>query len=126
MAFTAFQAYEYIEASFRTSDGVYGPTPYMATGPHGFHVTIGTISPSVALFRLAKNHSPKRHHFGSEAAAWYWHLVGATVRVSKEVPWCSLAPGASGVWCKAVRLTQRARAWGGAFGTTRLRLAQAY
>jgi heme/copper-type cytochrome/quinol oxidase subunit 3 len=37
LTFTAFQAYEYIEASFKISDGVYGSTFYMATGFHGFH-----------------------------------------------------------------------------------------
>lgn len=86
IAFTALQAYEYVEASFKISDGIYGSTFFMATGFHGFHVIIGTIFLSVGFFRLTKNHFTKKHHFGFEAAAWYWHFVGATVQVNKEVP----------------------------------------
>ena len=68
-AFTALQAFEYIEAEFTISDGVYGSTFFMATGFHGFHVIIGTIFLTVCLIRLIKNHFTKRHHFGFEAAA---------------------------------------------------------
>jgi len=75
ITFTAFQIYEYIEATFTISDGVYGSTFFMATGFHGFHVIIGTIFLTVCFFRLGKNHFTKRHHFGFEAAAWYWHFV---------------------------------------------------
>jgi heme/copper-type cytochrome/quinol oxidase subunit 3 len=75
ITFTAFQAYEYIEASFNISDGVYGSTFFMATGFHGFHVIIGTIFLTVCFIRLSKNHFTKIHHFGFEAAAWYWHFV---------------------------------------------------
>lgn len=73
--FTAFQAYEYIEAPFTISDGIYGSTFYMATGLHGFHVILGTIFLSVCLYRLYNYHFTKQHHFGFEAAAWYWHMV---------------------------------------------------
>lgn len=61
--------FEYVEADFNITDGVYGSTFFMATGFHGFHVIIGTIFLSVCFFRLAKNHFTKRHHFGFEAAA---------------------------------------------------------
>lgn len=81
LTFTGFQVFEYIEASFTISDGVYGSTFFMATGFHGFHVIIGTIFLTVCFFRLVKNHFTKKHHFGFEAAAWYWHFVGATVRL---------------------------------------------
>nr|YP_009317239.1 cytochrome c oxidase subunit 3 [Palpitomonas bilix]BAV82407.1 cytochrome c oxidase subunit 3 [Palpitomonas bilix] len=73
--FTAFQGYEYIHASFTIADGIYGSTFYMATGFHGFHVIIGTIFLSVCLVRLLKDHFTEDHHFGFEAAAWYWHFV---------------------------------------------------
>lgn len=73
--FTCLQVYEYVEASFTISDGIYGSTFFMATGFHGFHVIIGTIFLTVCYFRLVKNHFTKTHHFGFEAAAWYWHFV---------------------------------------------------
>jgi cytochrome c oxidase subunit 3 len=47
----------------------------MATGFHGFHVIIGTIFLAVCYARAKKGHFTKEHHFGFEAAAWYWHFV---------------------------------------------------
>ena len=73
--FTMFQAYEYMAASFTMSSGIYGSTFYMATGFHGFHVLIGTIFLAVCLFRAKRGHYTPEHHFGFEAAAWYWHFV---------------------------------------------------
>lgn len=73
--FTALQGYEYVTASFSISDGIYGSCFYMATGFHGFHVIIGTIFLTVCLIRLFLNHFTREHHFGFEAAAWYWHFV---------------------------------------------------
>jgi len=73
--FTALQGYEYYEAAFTIADGVYGSTFFMATGFHGFHVIIGTIFLTVSLIRLIKYHLTNLHHFGFEAAAWYWHFV---------------------------------------------------
>ncbi len=73
--FTCFQAYEYHHASFTIDGNIYGSTFYMATGFHGFHVIVGTIFLAVCLFRSIKGHSNSEHHFGFEAAAWYWHFV---------------------------------------------------
>lgn len=73
--FTGFQGYEYVSAPFTISDGIYGSTFYMATGFHGFHVFIGTCFLAVCLIRLSLNHFTREHHFGFEAAAWYWHFV---------------------------------------------------
>ena len=73
--FTAFQVYEYTNAPFDLSDGIYGSTFFMATGFHGFHVIIGTIFLTVCLVRLINYHFTKFHHFGFEAAAWYFHFV---------------------------------------------------
>ena len=73
--FTYFQVLEYYAAPFTISDGIYGSTFYMATGFHGFHVIIGTIFLTVCLFRLILGHFTREHHFGFEAAAWYWHFV---------------------------------------------------
>ena len=73
--FTLLQLYEYIESSFTISDSVFGSTFFLATGFHGFHVIIGTIFIIVCTCRLLIHHFTKQHHFGFEAAAWYWHFV---------------------------------------------------
>nr|YP_009317199.1 cytochrome c oxidase subunit III [Stathmopoda auriferella]AOX13379.1 cytochrome c oxidase subunit III [Stathmopoda auriferella] len=73
--FTILQAFEYIEAPFTISDSIYGSTFFMATGFHGLHVIIGTIFLLICLIRHLNNHFSKNHHFGFEAAAWYWHFV---------------------------------------------------
>jgi cytochrome c oxidase subunit 3 len=73
--FTGLQGFEYMTAPFTISDSVYGATFYMATGFHGFHVFVGTCFLTVCLVRLYFNHFTREHHFGFEAAAWYWHFV---------------------------------------------------
>lgn len=73
--FTSFQGFEYVSAPFNISDGIFGSTFYMATGFHGFHVLIGTIFLTVCLIRLINNQFSVQHHFGFEAAAFYWHFV---------------------------------------------------
>jgi cytochrome c oxidase subunit 3 len=73
--FTLLQAYEYIEAPFTIADSVYGSTFFVATGFHGIHVIIGTLFLSVCLIRHYLKHFSSGHHFGFEAAAWYWHFV---------------------------------------------------
>lgn len=73
--FTILQAYEYIEAGFSIADSVYGSSFFIATGFHGLHVIIGTIFLSICLTRQILNHFSPIHHFGFEAAAWYWHFV---------------------------------------------------
>lgn len=73
--FTILQAYEYIEAPFTISDSVYGSSFFIATGFHGLHVIIGTTFLRVCLLRHLINHFSIIHHFGFEAAAWYWHFV---------------------------------------------------
>jgi cytochrome c oxidase subunit III len=74
-SFTAVQIYEYSHAAFGFTDGIYPSTFYMATGFHGAHVFIGTVFLLVCLFRAMKGHFTPTHHFGFEAAAWYWHFV---------------------------------------------------
>nr|WAX39134.1 cytochrome c oxidase subunit III [Anaplecta sp. 3 ZQW-2020] len=73
--FTILQAYEYIEAPFTIADSVYGSSFFMATGFHGLHVIIGTTFLVVCLKRQMQLHFSSFHHFGFEAAAWYWHFV---------------------------------------------------
>jgi len=75
--FTSLQGLEYVEAPFCISDSVFGSCFYMATGFHGFHVFIGTLSLFVSLLRIVVNHFTPTHHFGFESAAWYWHFVDA-------------------------------------------------
>lgn len=73
--FTGLQGLEYYEAPFTISDSVYGSCFYMATGFHGFHVFVGTLSLLVSFIRIVFNHFTDTHHFGFESAAWYWHFV---------------------------------------------------
>ena len=73
--FTCLQVFEYIEAGFSISDSVYGSTFFLSTGFHGLHVLVGTIFILVSTIRLINFHFTKEHHFGFEAAAWYWHFV---------------------------------------------------
>lgn len=73
--FTSLQALEYWEANFSISDSVYGSTFFIATGFHGLHVIIGTTFLLVCYIRIVGAHFSIHHHFGFEAAAWYWHFV---------------------------------------------------
>nr|AGZ18987.1 cytochrome c oxidase subunit III [Hypogeophis rostratus] len=73
--FTTLQAMEYYEAPFTISDGIYGSTFFVATGFHGLHVIIGSTFLLVCLLRQIMYHFTSKHHFGFEAAAWYWHFV---------------------------------------------------
>nr|AFQ62363.1 cytochrome c oxidase subunit III [Papilio dardanus] len=73
--FTILQAYEYIEAPFSIADSIYGSTFFLATGFHGLHVMVGTIFLFICFLRHLNFHFSTKHHFGFEAAAWYWHFV---------------------------------------------------
>lgn len=73
--FTGLQRLEYYEAPFTIADSVYGSTFFVATGFHGLHVVVGTRFLAVCHGRLIKGHFSSEHHFGFEAAAWYWHFV---------------------------------------------------
>jgi len=83
LTFTGVQAYEYGHAAFSFAfqegqpgkGGIYPTTFFMATGFHGFHVIVGTIFLIVCFFRAKAGHFKQDHHFGFEAAAWYWHFV---------------------------------------------------
>ena len=75
ICFTCVQAYEYGHAAFGFREGIYSSTFFMATGFHGFHVLVGTIFLIVCFFRARAGHFRPDHHFGFEAAAWYWHFV---------------------------------------------------
>jgi heme/copper-type cytochrome/quinol oxidase subunit 3 len=75
ISFTCVQVYEYSHAAFHFSGGIYPSTFFMATGFHGFHVIIGTTFLAVCLWRAKRGDFTPTHHFGLEAAAWYWHFV---------------------------------------------------
>jgi len=75
LIFTTLQGMEYVEAPFSIADSVYGSTFFVATGFHGLHVIIGTLFLGVCLIRLFYSHFTRSHHFGFEAASWYWHFV---------------------------------------------------
>nr|YP_009307963.1 cytochrome c oxidase subunit III [Typosyllis antoni]AOR87148.1 cytochrome c oxidase subunit III [Typosyllis antoni] len=73
--FTSLQAIEYMETSFSFADSTYGSTFFIATGFHGLHVIIGSLFLLTCLMRASRIQLSKNHHFGFEAAAWYWHFV---------------------------------------------------
>ena len=73
--FTSLQVVEYLDSPFTISDSVFGSCFFMTTGFHGFHVFIGTIFLFISFLRIIFNHFTSTHHFGFEAAAWYWHFV---------------------------------------------------
>uniref|UniRef100_A0AAU8HQB2 Cytochrome c oxidase subunit 3 n=1 Tax=Brachiopoda sp. TaxID=3230945 RepID=A0AAU8HQB2_9BILA len=73
--FTFLQYSEYSETSFTTPESAFGSVFFIATGFHGAHVVIGSIFLSVCLTRHLSRHFSPGHHFGFEAAAWYWHFV---------------------------------------------------
>ncbi|MBB1486875.1 cytochrome c oxidase subunit 3 [Oceanospirillum sediminis] len=79
VCFLIIQAEEYIEAytelGLTLASGIYGGTFFILTGFHGLHVTMGSIILLVMLIRIMKGHFDAKHHFGFEAAAWYWHFV---------------------------------------------------
>ena len=73
--FTGLQYFEYSEAGFTMSDGVYGSAFYASTGLHGLHVIIGTIFIGVSLVRLINYQLTTKHHNGFESSILYWHFV---------------------------------------------------
>ncbi len=73
--FTGLQIYEYLNAPFDISDGIYGSVFFMLTGLHGLHVIVGTLFILVCLLRHIYKHFTRTHHLGFEAAIWYWHFV---------------------------------------------------
>nr|CCI69373.1 cytochrome oxidase subunit 3 [Metacrangonyx sp. 4 MDMBR-2012] len=73
--FTMLQLFEYLEAPFSISDSVYGTVFFVATGFHGLHVIVGSLFLSVNLLRIYTSQFSNYHHFGLEAAIWYWHFV---------------------------------------------------
>ncbi|MEW5420408.1 cytochrome c oxidase subunit 3 [Amorphus sp. 3PC139-8] len=75
LSFSYVQFVEYTHADFAFAGAIYGSTFFMATGFHGFHVIVGSIFLIVCLIRALSGHFNKEHHFGFEAAAWYWHFV---------------------------------------------------
>jgi len=73
--FTSFQLMEYFGSTYHISDSVYGSVFFTLTGFHGLHVFIGTCFIIVCLFRFLNYQFTSNHHFGFQAASWYWHFV---------------------------------------------------
>nr|QKK69303.1 cytochrome c oxidase subunit III [Anterhynchium abdominale] len=75
LIFSFFQYIEYNEAPFTISDSSFGSIFFLTTGFHGLHVIIGTMFLIICSIRMISNHFSFKHHFGFEAAIWYWHFV---------------------------------------------------
>nr|QWK41506.1 cytochrome c oxidase subunit 3 [Fopius arisanus] len=75
LLFIRYQYKEYCDSYFTIADSVYGSIFFIMTGFHGLHVIIGVIFIIVSMIRSLMFHYSSYHHFGFEAAAWYWHFV---------------------------------------------------
>ena len=83
--FTGLQGVEYLEAPFTISDSVYGSTFYLATGFHGFHVSIGVIFLFIFSYKVARGHLDDQtpgwftkrggNYEEIEILGLYWHFV---------------------------------------------------
>lgn len=73
--FTCLQVQEFYLTRFTIADTVYGSIFFIMTGFHGVHVIAGTVFLLVNVFRLWFHHYSPSHHFGFDAASWYWHFV---------------------------------------------------
>lgn len=38
-------------------------------------MTLGALILGIMLIRILRGHFDAEHHFGFEAASWYWHFV---------------------------------------------------
>nr|AEP27511.1 cytochrome c oxidase subunit III [Barynotus obscurus] len=73
--FTLLQVYEYIEAPFTIADSVYGSTFFYNHSITWTSCNYRIYFLFICLMRLYFQHFSSTHHFGFEAAAWYWHFV---------------------------------------------------
>jgi len=67
--FLYLQYTEYIETSFRITDGIYGRTFFMRTGFHGVHVIVGSTILFYTLLVSLWGILTLNHHFTFEATA---------------------------------------------------------
>lgn len=75
--FLGIQVREFLTAPFAYTDGSYASLFFLAVGFHGLHVLVGATLLLIAALRLLGSTFQPRHHFGLEAAIWYWHFVDA-------------------------------------------------
>ena len=73
--FLCLQNFEYLNSFLRFNTLIFGSCFYILTGFHGLHVIVGTLFLSVCFIRHLNFEFSPAHHFGFEAAAWYWHFV---------------------------------------------------
>ena len=73
--FTILQLFEYFDSIFCFNSRIFGNIFFIRTGFHGLHVIIGTTFLLICYIRRINNEFSYTHHFGIEAAIWYWHFV---------------------------------------------------
>jgi len=69
------QYYEYFEASFDISSGIYGRVFFITTGFHGLHVFLGRIILFYCLIVIINYYYLYDNFISFELRAWYWHFV---------------------------------------------------
>lgn len=73
--FLFVQYQEYIDATYTFISRGYGRIFFLATGFHGFHVTLGCILLRGRLYRIIIMSCDSICHYNFEFSAWYWHFV---------------------------------------------------
>lgn len=73
--FICVQFFEYKEARFSFSDGIFGSIFYLSTGFHGIHVLIGGFFLLYNYFRFLSLDFRFNHYLGFEFSILYWHFV---------------------------------------------------
>jgi heme/copper-type cytochrome/quinol oxidase subunit 3 len=62
--FVVLQGFEYYEANFSLSDGIFANTFFMLTGLHGCHVIVGATFLFICFIRLINRHFLTKHYLG--------------------------------------------------------------
>lgn len=73
--FLALQGFEYFEACFTISSGMWRSAFFTITGFHRAHVCIRTVFILINTARLVYLYMTQVKHVGFLAIAWYWHFV---------------------------------------------------
>jgi len=77
ICFLGVQAFGYFQAGLAqpTDGALHGSSLFMVMGIYALHVVVGTLMLTVCACHVLAEHFTPQHHFGFEAATWYWYFV---------------------------------------------------